>query len=572
MIPQDQKERLQSYFDMLPDQLFLLDPDGAVALMNEAAARHLGLDRNAAAGRPLDPALLAARYGEEMRGMPARLAAGNGEQRFESILEEGDTPHVWDVSVRRAMQECCFNGFLVNVHDITLRARTRNELLKRNRELTDLVMVNRTIMEISSAIHTGTTLDEMFEIIFDQLKRIIPYDRIGLSLLDEKQEHLTVVKVRSDNPVQLNKGYRIRFKHTTLPVLLNPSVVWRDDYSLMEGGRRRIIHDLRKYVADRQRESHYNATLLAEGIRSSLTVPLYVAGKPTGFIFFSARQPDVYTPEALGMHYDTCMNSLAAVQDNLAVALEKAIAIERLEETNARLKELLVMKDDFLSIASHDLRSPLTTIIGFGKMMMDKTAVTDLQRNGLEIMVNSAGHLVMLVDDMLALAKANATRMDLNLRPFTIGDILRDSLTAMAFNAHNKEITIEHQALEPSPRLALDRSKIFQVFNNLIGNAIKFSPVGGGIVLQESVEGGLYRFAVQDSGPGIAPGDQKRLFNKFVQVGAEEAKQKGTGLGLAICKMIVSGHGGDIMVESELGKGAVFSFTLPLKEKADDAD
>lgn len=567
----EQNNQLKSYFDMLPDQIVLMDEAGNVAMMNATAAAGMGIDRDAATGKPLDPALMAGRYGVKMgrlSEMFATVMAGGTIQRFETANPAPDG-QVFAVSLQRAANECCFSGALLTIHDMTKRAKTRNELLKRNAELTDIVAVNRTIMEINSAIHSGATLDEMFEIIFDQLKRIIPYDRIGLSLLDEKLEFVTVAKVKSDNPILLNKGYQIHFACTSLPALLNPATSWSDAHSLMEGGKRRIIYDLKEYVTEKKRSSHYNATLLKEGIRSSLTVPLYVEGKPTAIIFFSSRTPGVYTPEYLGRHYDACMRSLAAVQDNLAVALEKSLTITRLEETNRRLKELLTMKDDFLSIASHDLRSPLTAIIGFGKMMVEKTPVNDLQRRGLEIMVNSAGHLLTLVDDILALAKANAASMEVNLSPTTIGDILLDSVAAMSFNAHNKEIVLEHVPLRPSPELALDRSKIFQVFNNLISNAIKFSPVGGTVILRESVANGLYRFEVEDSGPGISEDDRKKLFTKFVQVGGDEAVMaKGTGLGLAICKMIVNGHGGDIGVNgAPSGKGALFHFTLPLKGK-----
>ncbi|MBI5638596.1 MAG: PAS domain S-box protein [Nitrospinae bacterium] len=570
----EQKNQLQSYFDMLPDQIALLDEAGNVAMMNAAAAKGMGIDRDAAIGKPLDFALMAPRYGEKMARLPDFLAAvmaGEVVQRFETASPAPDGP-VFAVSLQRAANECCFSGALLTIHDMTKRAKTRNELLKRNSELTEILAVNRTIMEINSAIHSGSTLDEMFEIIFDQLKRIIPYDRIGLSLLDEKLEFIAVAKVRSDNPILLPKGYRIHLASTNLPALLNPAASWRDAHSVMAGGKYRIIYDLKEYVVDKKRDSHYNATLLKEGIRSSLTVPLYVEGKPTAILFFSSRTPGVYTPEYMGRHYDTCMKSLAAVQENLAVALEKSLTITRLEETNRRLEELLAMKDDFLSIASHDLRSPLTAIIGFGKMMAEKTVVTEMQRRGLEIMVNSAGHLLTLVDDILALAKTNAASMEVNLAATTVGDILLDSISAMSFNAHNKEIVLEHVPLTPSPELALDRSKIFQVFNNLISNAIKFSPVGGTVILRESVTNGSYRFEVEDSGPGISGEDQKKLFTKFVQVGDEAAKAKGTGLGLAICKMIVNGHGGDIGVGGELGKGAVFHFTLPLKGKGNAGD
>lgn len=577
MLPPEESARFKSCFDILPDQVFILDEKLDVVLANREAELFLGVPRAEMAGRPIDYAAFAARYGpgmEQLAAVVPAVAESGARQAFEILPDERGTREMaFKVTVRRAGTGPS-DGVMVHIHDISLRLRVRRELLKRNAGLVEMARINKTIMEISSAIHTGDTLDDIFEIIFEQLRRIIPYDRIGLSLLDDKGEMLGVVKVKSGLPTQLGAGYRIKLAFSqSLTRLLEVGASERDEYCLLEGGRLRIIHDLGKYVTAKGRQNPYNDRLLEEGVRSSLTVPLYVQGRPTGFIFFSSRLPEVYTRAHLGEHYDSCMNSLKGIQDNIAVALEKAVAAKKLSDANARLKELLTMKDNFLSIASHDLRSPLTSIIGFGKMMVAKTPVNEVQRHGLEIMVNSAGHLLMLVDDILSLAKRNAGKMELNLEPYPVDRILRDSLQAMAFNAHNKEVTLDHRPLSPGPELSLDRLKMFQVFNNLIGNAIKFSPVGGAVTVRESFDGANYRFEVKDQGPGIRPEDLPRLFNMFVQVGGDEAKKgEGSGLGLAICKMIVEMHGGEVGASSALGEGALFYFTIPAKGGGGERD
>lgn len=576
MASNDKLSRFSGSFNAVPDPAIIVDEKAGVVAANAAADRLLGLPRGGLTGKPLDPALFIAKFGGEMERLSAAVAStlsGRREESFEvnaSLERPGPALRV----LVRPAGDGDASGAVIFIADISQRMRVRRELILRNEGLVEMARANRTIMEISSAIHSGSTLDEIFGIIFDQMRKIIPYDRIGLSLLDEKGEMLTATKVKSDGQViKIGNGYRIKLNYSkSLPRLLQHGVSEHDEYSVLEGGRMRIINDLEKYVASRGHKTPYNELLLEEGIRSSLTVPLYVEDRPTGFIFFSSRKPGVYTREHLGVRYDTFMKSLPGIQDNMAVALEKAIAAQRLSEANARLKDLLEMKDNFLSIASHDLRSPLTAIIGFGRMMAEKTPVTEVQRRGLDIMVSSAGHLLMLVDDILSLAKRNAGKMELNLQPFTVGEVVRDSLQAMAFNAHNKEVTIEHSPLSPSPQLSIDRLKMFQVFNNLIGNAIKFSPVGSVVTVRESFDGGMYRCEVKDEGPGIDAEDQKRLFNRYVQVGDDaEMKSKGTGLGLAICKMIVEMHGGAVGVESEPGKGALFHFTIPVKQNAGGA-
>ncbi|MBI3794741.1 MAG: GAF domain-containing sensor histidine kinase [Nitrospinae bacterium] len=423
--------------------------------------------------------------------------------------------------------------------------------------------ISKTAMEILSVLHTGKTMDEIFDAIFAELKKIIPYDRIGLSLITDDGK-ITEHKVKSDAPIELGKGYSCQLSYTTLGTVLSGSGEIVEKYSHTIVGKRRVIHDLAEYVREKGRVTPYNQQLLHEGVRSSLAIPLFLGGKPAGFLFFSSRRPNVYTREHLCGDYDVCMHLLEAIRPHLALAVDKGVTITTLRETNQKLNELLKMKDDFLSIASHDLRSPLTTIIGYCRFVAGKTEMTEAQRKMVDAIGNSAGHLLLLVDDMLTLAKANAGEMSLNLQNSAPGDVLEQSILAMAFNAHNKRVEIKHFRAARREGL-LDSSKMFQVFNNLIGNAIKFSYADGEIEIRETLTDDQYFFSVRDNGPGISEDDQKKLFGRFVQVGDDAAKKHmGTGLGLMICRMMVEKHGGKIWVESEIGKGATFSFTIPL--------
>ncbi|GMT42769.1 MAG: hypothetical protein IEMM0002_1180 [bacterium] len=429
------------------------------------------------------------------------------------------------------------------------------ELEKKNRQLAEMNQVNNAINKISSAIHTGATFDEIFEIIFDQLKTVIPYNRIGLSTLDESGENLTVIKAKSDKPTSLGKGYSCGFRRTSL-------------LKVLEARKIRVISNLKEYVERTGRKTDYNEKLLKEGVRSSLTIPLFVAGRPTGFLFFSSLKPNAYTKESMGDHYEFFRKFVDSMQDHIAVALEKGMAITRLQETNAKLKELSALKDEFLSIVSHDLRSPLTAIIGFGRMLTRdrNNPLNEKQGKSVKIILRSAEHLLILLNDVMGVATMNSGRMELNLAKVRISGVLKESITAMSFNAKSRNIKIKHESKCTNLEIMADKSKMFQLFNNLIGNGIKFSPEGKTLVIGECCSADVYRFEITDNGPGIDEKYHEAIFEKFVQLGKIKSKKRsGTGLGLSICKMITDLHGGTIGVNSEPGEGSTFYFDIPAK-------
>ena len=335
MIPIESKGDLKKYFDSIPDQIIVLDGALDVQIVNEAADRHAG--DGIIEGRPLDAAFMKSKYGEGIARLFTAIGAARDsgtQDRFEIQCEctpEGRPFSGFEVSVHRLGKDCG-EGVVIHMHDITMRCKTRRDMDRQNKYLAEMVRINHTIIEIMSALQIGETLDEIFEIVFSELAKVIPYDRIGLSLLDETGEQISVVKAKSGNPIKLDKGFSCKLEYTTLGKVLDKTQSISNDLMLVEGGKKRIIFDLEKYVAASGRMTPYNKQLLAEGVRSSIAVPLYVAGRPTALIFFSSRQPNVYTRRHLGEDYDTCMHLLDSVQAQLALALEKGITISHLQE------------------------------------------------------------------------------------------------------------------------------------------------------------------------------------------------------------------------------------------------
>ncbi len=234
--------------------------------------------------------------------------------------------------------------------------------------------------------------------------------------------------------------------------------------------------------------------------------------------------------------------------------------------TMDELKQLDQAKSEFLSIASHELRTPMTSIKGslslLGNGIMGKIDEAPLQL--IRIAETETDRLIRLINDLLDLAKIEARRLPLANEWRKWEDTLKTTTTGLVGFAHNAGV---HIAFDPAPGIEafMDRDRIQQVLTNLISNAIKFSPQGSMVrIYTGQTKAGQLLINVRDQGPGIAPADQELIFQKFRQGSTPENPiVKGTGLGLAIAKALVEEHGGDIGVESELGKGSAFWFTLP---------
>jgi signal transduction histidine kinase/CheY-like chemotaxis protein len=220
-------------------------------------------------------------------------------------------------------------------------------------------------------------------------------------------------------------------------------------------------------------------------------------------------------------------------------------------------------KSEFLASMSHELRTPLNAIIGFSEVLLQQMfgPVNERQADYLSDILTSGRHLLSLINDILDLSKIEAGKMELDLGEFAMPAVLESGLTMVRERAANHGITL---GLEVGPEVGTvraDERKIKQVVFNLLSNAVKFTPDGGRIDVACHCRDDRLEVSVKDTGIGIAPADQERIFDEFQQAGQLE----GSGLGLALARTFVALHGGDLRVESEPGNGSTFTFTLPLQ-------
>jgi signal transduction histidine kinase len=261
--------------------------------------------------------------------------------------------------------------------------------------------------------------------------------------------------------------------------------------------------------------------------------------------------------------------------ETLNAELEQRVHERTLElaVANVHLVELNALKDDFLVITSHDLRSPLAAIQNMAELLLEDSGLPDATRRRLtENIQDLARRLTELVSRMLDLARLEAGKIDLDAIDLYVSDIARQVLDVLRFNANAKQITTELR-IEPGERLVpADWMKLSQILNNLLSNAIKFTDVGGHVVVTVGPAPDGTRVSVSDNGVGIPPEDLPYVFEKFKQVHSQgTANERGSGLGLAIVRQLVELHGGSIEVTSEPSYGSTFTFLLPAGELASSA-
>jgi signal transduction histidine kinase len=228
------------------------------------------------------------------------------------------------------------------------------------------------------------------------------------------------------------------------------------------------------------------------------------------------------------------------------------------------LKELDNMKSDFVASVSHDLRSPLTLIIGYALMLPEAGELNETQQEFVESIKLSVAKMTTLIENLLDLGKIEAS-VGMEMEPCQLVTVINKEVAGLRDQAGAKEIILQLQLPPELPLVQGNQVRLDQVVSNLVGNAVKFTPEGGMVTVSARGEKGEVVVEVKDTGIGIAPEDQVHLFEKFYRVGRVETSDiEGTGLGLAIVKSIVEGHGGRVWVESEFGQGSTFGFALPI--------
>ncbi|MNS35692.1 Non-motile and phage-resistance protein [compost metagenome] len=236
---------------------------------------------------------------------------------------------------------------------------------------------------------------------------------------------------------------------------------------------------------------------------------------------------------------------------------------ERLEA----LEQSDQLKDQFLSILSHELRTPINAIMGFGSVLDDEVLgpLNEPQHAYTQKILASADALLALIEDLLIVSRVQAGKFSISPQTVHFGELVREALDTQGPGATKKVIALSDHVPHGLPPIAADPLRVTQVINNLLSNAIKFTPAGGQVVVRASVIGQDLRCEVSDTGIGIAAQDIPKLFQRFMQLDMSNTRAAGgAGLGLSIVQAIVDAHGGQVGVESKPGQGTTFWFTLPV--------
>jgi signal transduction histidine kinase len=246
-----------------------------------------------------------------------------------------------------------------------------------------------------------------------------------------------------------------------------------------------------------------------------------------------------------------------------------AANVNRMNDELRRLyKELeaaSLHKSEFLANMSHELRTPLNAILGFSQVLRERMFgdINEKQEEYLDDILSSGNHLLLLINDVLDLSKVEAGQVELEAAPFSLREALERGVVMVRERATRDGVKVAIAADPDVDIIEGDERRVRQIIFNLLSNAVKFTPAGGSVDVTAAQVDGEARVAITDTGRGIAPEDHERIFEEFQQSEAGTEQREGTGLGLTLSKRLVELHGGRIWVESELGKGSTFVFTLP---------
>jgi signal transduction histidine kinase len=293
--------------------------------------------------------------------------------------------------------------------------------------------------------------------------------------------------------------------------------------------------------------------------RAAVAAPMLREGSvASGAIMLRKTEPGAFTPRQIEL-----LETFAA---QAVIALENVRLFTEIQEKSHQLEIASQHKSQFLANMSHELRTPLNAIIGYTEMMADGLYgnVGEKAQGVLERVQSNGRHLLGLINDVLDLSKIEAGQLVLAIEEYSVADMVATVLSATESLARAKNLKLGSAVAPGLPTGRGDARRLTQVLLNLVGNAIKFTDHGG-VEIKAARPGDRFEIAVVDTGPGIAPADQARIFDEFQQLDNTSTRRKGgTGLGLSISRHIVELHGGRIAVESEVGRGSTFRISLPV--------
>jgi signal transduction histidine kinase len=324
---------------------------------------------------------------------------------------------------------------------------------------------------------------------------------------------------------------------------------------------RALLEQKTIHIVDAQADPDYELIDVRkhEGLRTLLGVPLMRDGVPIGVFALGRRSVRPFTEKQIEL--------VTTFADQAVIAIENVRLFDEIQDKSRQLEEASKHKSQFLANMSHELRTPLNAILGYTELMADGAYGEPSEKMAavLKRLESNGKHLLGLINDVLDLSKIEAGQLLLDLTDYSLQNVTQTVYSAVEPLAADKKLAFKVEVAPNLPQGRGDERRLTQVLLNLVGNAIKFTD-SGEIAIEVALADGAFNVAVRDTGPGISPADQAKLFQEFQQADNSITRKKGgTGLGLAISKRIIEMHGGRIWIESTLGQGSTFSFTVPVR-------
>jgi signal transduction histidine kinase len=413
----------------------------------------------------------------------------------------------------------------------------------RTRELARSVSELRALGDVSQAVNSTLDLQNVLTTIVAKAVQLSDTDAGSIYVLDHATQEFVLRATHGMNEELIAE---LREQKLTLSNTYVASAI----------ERREPIH-----ISDVRQEplTPIHSVILRAGYRALLSVPLMRPGQIIGLLVVRRREPGPFAKGTIDLLKTFAAQSVLAIQN--------ASLFSEIDEKSRQLESESKHKSQFLANMSHELRTPLNAIIGYTELILDNIYgdAPERMREVIERVQTNGRHLLGLINDVLDLTKIEAGQLALSLADYSLKDVVDGVVIALEPLAVEKHLTFKAELSDQLPAGHGDERRISQVLLNLVGNAIKFTDKGEVAVSASAVDGS-FTVAVHDSGPGISPADQVRIFDEFQQADSSTTRTKGgTGLGLSIAKRIIEMHGGRIWVESGLGKGSTFFFTLPIR-------
>jgi signal transduction histidine kinase len=437
------------------------------------------------------------------------------------------------------------------------------EMYKKNKELAEKNKALALLRRIDSIVLSKVTdITQVAQEVVDAIVEELPFKLVSILLLDKKNNNIEKLSLSQTAKVmEAETSVNQKLFGEKIPLTEESNIIIK----AIRTRSMQLTHGLNNALIPHFSEDKSKLAQEIIGINVSFVYPLIVRDEVIGAMIISINDQE-------GEHSEFKNELIERLSGVIGIAIDNSLLYQAIQDANERLKEVDKLKDEFVSLASHELRTPMTIIKSYLWMMLDKnnvSALSEKQRMYIDRAYTSTQRLINLVNDMLNVSRIESGRFTINMQPVDLGELISTIYSEILPRAHEQKINLEFaRPLQGLPKVQADPERVEQILINLIGNSLKFTSENGVINIAISYDPKMKEeiVSITDNGKGIEPADVSKLFQKFSMVGTNylvKQNAQGTGLGLYLSKSMIGLMNGRIWVESEgLGKGSKFSFTL----------